>query len=129
MAEPPNYVPWEPETVAVAKQNAENRRREEIARIAYFKWVDAGSPPGDGHQFWLAAESEYDNRKFLGKMVEIEEINRTLRTEEKKPEKKEKPQADKGADIRPLLPLPEIRGDEKLPWMERVRRFWGRLIP
>jgi hypothetical protein len=32
---------------------------EEVIRIrAYRKWEAAGKPPGDGVQFWLAAEGE-----------------------------------------------------------------------
>lgn len=30
-----------------------------IRRNAYFRWLDAGAPPGDGTEFWLEAESEY----------------------------------------------------------------------
>lgn len=31
---------------------------EEIRPLAYRKWQEAGSPAGDGVQFWLAAEKE-----------------------------------------------------------------------
>jgi hypothetical protein len=31
---------------------------ESIRTRAYYKWVEAGCPPGDGVQFWLDAESE-----------------------------------------------------------------------
>lgn len=30
-----------------------------IRRNAYFKWLDAGAPPGDGVEFWLDAEFDY----------------------------------------------------------------------
>jgi hypothetical protein len=30
-----------------------------IRRNAYFRWLDAGAPPGDGIDFWLEAESDY----------------------------------------------------------------------
>lgn len=33
--------------------------RGAIRRIAYFKWLDAGAPPGDGVEFWLDAEFDY----------------------------------------------------------------------
>jgi hypothetical protein len=33
--------------------------RGAIRRNAYFKWLDAGAPPGDGVDFWLEAEFEY----------------------------------------------------------------------
>lgn len=31
---------------------------EKIRELAYFKWEAAGSPCGDGVEFWLAAEAE-----------------------------------------------------------------------
>jgi hypothetical protein len=31
---------------------------EEIKRIAYYKWIDAGCPPGDGKVFWELAEAQ-----------------------------------------------------------------------
>ena len=31
---------------------------EEVRVRAYFLWVEAGRPPGDGVRFWLAAERE-----------------------------------------------------------------------
>src|SRR5262245_12044052 len=35
----------------------------EAVRVrAYFLWEEAGRPPGDGVQFWLAAERELRNR-------------------------------------------------------------------
>jgi len=33
-------------------------QQKTIQDIAYFKWLDAGSPQGDGKDFWLAAEKE-----------------------------------------------------------------------
>ena len=33
--------------------------REAIRRTAYYKWLDAGAPVGDGVEYWLAAEWEY----------------------------------------------------------------------
>jgi hypothetical protein len=35
---------------------------EEVRRLAYQKWVTAGHPPGDGIEFWLAAELELRQR-------------------------------------------------------------------
>jgi hypothetical protein len=31
---------------------------DEIRPLAYRKWQEAGSPPSDGTEFWLAAETE-----------------------------------------------------------------------
>jgi len=33
--------------------------REEVARMAYFKWLDAGCPHGKDQEFWYRAETEY----------------------------------------------------------------------
>jgi hypothetical protein len=33
--------------------------RGAISRNAYFKWLEAGAPPGDGVEYWLEAESEF----------------------------------------------------------------------
>ena len=33
--------------------------RDEVARRAYFKWVDAGRPHGRDQEFWFRAETEY----------------------------------------------------------------------
>jgi len=124
MAEPPNYVPWDEETVAAAKRNVENRRHEEISRIAYFKWQAAGSPHGDGSKFWLAAEKEYNKLNNPTACFQP-------KTKKEKPKEATKPTplikvTEK--EIRPPMPFPEIRDDENLPWMERIRRFWARLI-
>lgn len=32
---------------------------EHIRRAAYGKWIEAGCPPGDGVEYWLAAERDY----------------------------------------------------------------------
>ncbi|HET6572235.1 MAG TPA: DUF2934 domain-containing protein [Fimbriiglobus sp.] len=37
---------------------AARRREQAIRELAYAKWEEAGRPPGDGVQFWLAAERE-----------------------------------------------------------------------
>ena len=34
---------------------------EKIRELAYFKWQTAGSPPGDGVEFWVEAENELAN--------------------------------------------------------------------
>lgn len=47
----------------------EDSRYEDIKTRAWLKWQDAGCPPGDGIDFWLAAEKEYDeDHKFIGKV-------------------------------------------------------------
>jgi hypothetical protein len=33
---------------------------EDIRLLAYRKWEQAGRPPGDGVEFWLAAEAELE---------------------------------------------------------------------
>jgi hypothetical protein len=33
-------------------------RADEVRLLAYRKWEEAGSPTGDGVEFWLAAETE-----------------------------------------------------------------------
>ena len=37
---------------------AEKPSEERIRELAYQKWEEAGRPPGDGVEFWLAAEQE-----------------------------------------------------------------------
>jgi hypothetical protein len=41
-----------------AARGPESDPDEGIRTRAYYKWVEAGCPPGDGVQFWLEAESE-----------------------------------------------------------------------
>lgn len=36
---------------------------DEIRTLAYQKWQEAGSPAGDGAEFWLAAETEILRRR------------------------------------------------------------------
>lgn len=38
---------------------------QRIRELAYFKWQDAGKPSGDGLEFWLAAEDEYNAAERL----------------------------------------------------------------
>jgi len=53
-----------------SKQLLSDRREEtaqasadEIRTLAYQKWQEAGSPVGDGKEFWLAAETEILRRR------------------------------------------------------------------
>jgi hypothetical protein len=39
--------------------------REAVRRLAYWKWQRAGCPPGDGLEFWLAAEREWIERYYV----------------------------------------------------------------
>jgi Protein of unknown function (DUF2934) len=54
----------EPAPAAVKTPAPERRgeasgdRSEEIRRLAYRKWQEAGCPSGDGVEFWLTAEAE-----------------------------------------------------------------------
>ncbi|QDU60938.1 hypothetical protein Pan216_17910 [Planctomycetes bacterium Pan216] len=47
-----------PEEVLSRDRAATHSVREQIEALAYAKWCDAGCPPGDGAEFWLAAERE-----------------------------------------------------------------------
>ena len=38
-------------------------KQEEIAKKAYFKWLEAGKPEGRDEHFWLEAEEELRNAK------------------------------------------------------------------
>jgi hypothetical protein len=40
----------------------ETNREEEIRELAQQKWQQAGCPPGDGTEFWYAAEKELAQR-------------------------------------------------------------------
>ena len=39
---------------------------DEVRELAYAKWEAAGSPPGDGSEFWLQAEKELLDRTVPG---------------------------------------------------------------
>jgi hypothetical protein len=39
-------------------------REAEIRRLAYRLWEQAGSPPGDGVEFWVSAERAVDEAIF-----------------------------------------------------------------
>jgi len=46
--------------------------RAKIAERAYYKWLEAGSPLGDGKDFWFAAERELTKADVvLEEVVEI----------------------------------------------------------
>jgi len=36
---------------------------EDISKLAYFKWLEAGKPEGRNEQFWLEAEKELRDHK------------------------------------------------------------------
>jgi hypothetical protein len=40
------------------RAEASGDRADEVRLLAYRKWEEAGSPTGDGVEFWLAAEAE-----------------------------------------------------------------------
>lgn len=45
------------------KQSRQKEPDPELVRLrAYYKWVDAGRPEGDGTRYWLAAEEELQQR-------------------------------------------------------------------
>jgi hypothetical protein len=39
-----------------------SERTRLIRETAYYKWLAAGSPPSDGVEFWLAAETEVSKK-------------------------------------------------------------------
>ncbi|MCG8583742.1 MAG: DUF2934 domain-containing protein [Pirellulales bacterium] len=49
-----NHAPKSPPSLPTDKT-----RDEWIAEVAYFRWQDAGCPHGDGSNFWVEAEAEY----------------------------------------------------------------------
>ncbi len=46
------------ETLELTPEELE-ARRETIRRMAYFNWLNAHCPQGDGQQFWLKAEQDW----------------------------------------------------------------------
>ena len=55
-------------TLAAASRNdcpteSATDREEQIRELAYLNWEAAGRPPGDGAEFWQAAEREIDARR------------------------------------------------------------------
>ena len=47
-------------------------RLQTVQEIAYSKWEQAGWPSGDGVEFWLDAEQEFNNRQPSGQSDKIE---------------------------------------------------------
>jgi hypothetical protein len=99
-------------------------RHDEISQLAYFKWQEAGCPSGDGHEFWLAAEKEFESKK----KVPVAVTDKAVTGHRCCVEVKEK------IESRPQMPLPKIiryseqkRNIPAIPWIERVRLFWARL--
>jgi hypothetical protein len=39
--------------------------RDEVRKLAYQKWVDAGQPPKGAADFWLIAEREWIERVYV----------------------------------------------------------------
>ncbi len=109
MAEPPNYVPIE-------KDEKKERRQREIEYSAFMKWQDAGYPPGDGKEFWLAAEQDWEAKKTQKEAAEEILAEHWCLDKKKKCEKKEEevaPSAD-----HPPTPL---QSEEKEP---KKRKAW-----
>ncbi len=40
--------------------NQNTNRKNRIRELAYYKWLEAGKPNGDGLNFWTQAEAEYE---------------------------------------------------------------------
>jgi uncharacterized protein YdaU (DUF1376 family) len=57
-------IVWD-ETPTEWKQKYEEKRHAEICELAYKKWQDAGEPHGDGTDFWLEAENEWEKTRLL----------------------------------------------------------------
>lgn len=49
-----------------------SERDKEIEISAYKKWLEAGSPAGDGKEFWFTAEKEWEsnNKKKRSTLLE-----------------------------------------------------------
>jgi hypothetical protein len=54
-------------------------RESEIRYMAYSKWERAGRPPGDGVNFWLEAEKEWNGAHII--MITPFEIPETIKIE------------------------------------------------
>jgi hypothetical protein len=55
--------------VEATPDNSAQRRQpteDEIRFLAYCKWLGAGAPPGDGVEFWFAAENELQMTNGIG---------------------------------------------------------------
>lgn len=95
------------------KQWREQRHRE-ISEIAYRKWQEAGEPQGDGVQFWLDAEKEWDERDYYLPVYHEDNCDKECLPGAQ----------DLGAtQANPTDPRTD---DPNLPWRERVTRFWAR---
>ena len=46
-----------PRVVASPAPTESRPSEDEVRKLAYFKWEQAGCPDGDGCEFWLAAEN------------------------------------------------------------------------
>lgn len=96
-------VQCEPQCQKQLDQFQELRHRE-ISDLAYKKWQEAGEPQGDGVQFWLDAEREWEEDFWI-------------------PVHSEHVVCEGGSIKNPTNPCPD---NPNLPWRERVRRFWAR---
>jgi hypothetical protein len=52
----PSQSPAKPAPERMAEASGD--RADEVRLLAYRKWEEAGSPTGDGVEFWLTAEAE-----------------------------------------------------------------------
>lgn len=52
------------ETLEIAPQDLP-AVREEIQRMAYFKWIQAGRPEGEPLEFWKQAERDWIEQKYV----------------------------------------------------------------
>lgn len=80
-------------------------KHEVVALRAYKKWQEAGSPEGDGKEFWYAAENEL-----------LTEVSKAKKTSVK--QQQEKP------NLPPPVPHQSKRNDG-ISWMEKIRRLWS----
>jgi hypothetical protein len=52
--------------------------RQIIRKMAYAKWLEAGSPQGDGNPFWMEAEREWIERHYVPPRLPSVEAERNV---------------------------------------------------
>lgn len=124
MSEPPNYVPIEKDNVEKRKQEL---RQREIEYAAFMKWQDAGYPPGDGKEFWLAAELAWEAKAIQKEAAEEIMAEHWCTETRKKSEEKEKEVAPSANH--PQMPLQSEKKEVKKtrPWF--CQSLLERLFP
>lgn len=68
----------------MTEQRNQELHDQNVRELAYEKWQDAGTPPGDGVKFWLEAEKEL-----------LAQAQNQISTTKKKPQPEERAAAKK----------------------------------